>query len=78
MCSPAEEDACRDDFGDNMEWTCRNCPKTRWEDLDKYTVEMMHARTLRLGGFPFRRGDLTLNEWADQGIIEQCLQIPKF
>lgn len=78
MCTVDEEADCKEEFGENIGWTCKNCPKARWDSLDEYTIEMLHVRTLRMGGFPFRRDELTLGEWADQGVMAQILDTPRF
>jgi hypothetical protein len=80
ICSRKEEEKCCNEFGDNLDWACANCGKKKSaEDLDisPYTIKMLRVRLLRLGGYPFKRNDLTPEEWEDQGKIEQWLLTPE-
>jgi len=64
------------EFGDNLEWTCKNCQKKRAEDLHPYTLKLLRIRMLREAGYPLCVNDLTYEEWLDLGRLEQCLQTP--
>ena len=76
MCDEKEQAKCEEEFGDNLEWTCENCKKTRSEDLHPYTLKLFRIRMLREAGYPFRANDITYDEWVDLGRLEQCLQTP--
>jgi len=62
------------EFEDLLEWTCRNCPKTRFEDLHPYTRKLADLRMLRVAGYPLRANDLTMEEWLDLGHLELSLK----
>jgi hypothetical protein len=58
------------------EWTCRNCPETRFEDLHPYTQHLLCVRMLRVGGYPLKQEDLSIEEWLDLGFVERTLNVP--
>jgi hypothetical protein len=74
LCDPDEERVCREEFGENLSWACRNCPKKRIEDLHDYTKKLLHIHALRRAGYPLSADDLTLEEWIDLGRLSACLQ----
>ena len=61
------------EFEGLLDWTCRNCPKKKAEDLHPYTHKLLNLRMLRMAGYPFRANDLTYEEWLDLGQMEQML-----
>lgn len=65
---------CRETDGDYLAWSCANCPRTRAEDLDPYTVKLLRVRVLQAAGYPLAADDLTMEEWLDLGVVNQWLQ----
>ena len=76
ICDAKEEAKCENEFGDNLEWTCKKCKKKKAGDLDFYTMKLLRIRGLRMAGYPFKANDLTPEEWEDMGKVEQWLQTP--
>ena len=74
ICTAEEREKCELEFGENLEWTCANCPKKSADSLHPYTTKLLRLRTLKAAGFPFRANDLTPEEWLDLGRIEQELE----
>jgi len=74
ICTDREEEKCRNEFGDNLEWACDNCKKKRAEDLGPYTCKLLRLRNLRDAGYAFNPNDLTPEEWEDFGEVEQWLR----
>lgn len=74
ICGEEEEAKCGNEFGDKLEWTCKECKKKKAGDLDLYTMKLLRIRGLRMGGYPFSANDLTPEEWEDLGKVEQWVQ----
>ena len=74
MCDEKERAKCEVEFREHLEWTCKNCPKKRAEDLHPYTLKLFRLRRLCMAGYPFEANDLTMEEWSDLGKLEECLQ----
>lgn len=76
VCNDEERAKCKDEFGHNLEWSCKNCPKGKAEDLHPYTLKLLGLRELSIAGYPFGPNDLTAEEWHDLGKVIQWLEIP--
>ena len=74
ICDDGKREKCEAEFGDNLDWACKNCKETRAEDIGEYTSKLLRLRTLRMAGYPFRANDFTPEEWQDLGEIERWLQ----
>jgi hypothetical protein len=57
-------------------WACAHCATCRPQDLHPYTLKLLRLRLLQAGGYPFRRNDLTIEEWMDLGRITDALRPP--
>lgn len=80
ICSREDREKCRIEMGENLDWACSHCKKARSEDdldLHPYTLKLLRIRVMKMGGYPFKANDLTVEEWEDLGNIEQCLLIPE-
>jgi len=62
------------EFGENLDWTCANCPNTKAEDISQYTLSLFEIRRLRAAGYPYQKNDLTLEQWEDLGMMEDMMQ----
>ena len=79
MCTPKDRAKCTAEIDDeeHLEWTCKNCPKKKPEDLHPYTHKLLRLRRLKLAGYPFGANDLTMEEWFDLGKMEEMMGIGK-
>jgi hypothetical protein len=59
--------------GDNLEWACSKCEQKRPGDLHDYTRKMLQLRHLTLAGYPLQANDLTVEEWADLGSLQEVM-----
>jgi len=74
LCNGNDREKCEIEFEGVLEWTCKNCPKKKAEDLNPYTHKLLRLRTLRTAGYPFGANDLTYEEWLDLGQLELSLK----
>lgn len=74
MCDAAEQEKCRQEFGDNLEWSCEHCAKRRADDIHPYTMKLMAIYTLQRAGYPLEAGDLEYAEWLDLGRLRQVME----
>ena len=74
MCGEREEAKCAEEFGDNLDWTCANCPKARPDELHPYTRKLLGILDLREAGYPLHRDDLTLEEWMDLARVSRMVR----
>ena len=78
LCGPETEEECRDEVGqENLEWTCKQCPKKKADDLHPYTAKLIELLAMQRGGYPFQADDLTRDEWIDLGRLKEALEKPK-
>lgn len=73
MCSDAEQAKCADEFGENLAWSCANCPRCRPEELHPYTRKLLGFYDLRQAGFTLPNEALTLEEWFDLAKVTKLL-----
>ena len=72
ICNPDRElTACREEFGDNVEWACENCPKARLDRLSGRTMKVVFLRTLQAGGYPYEAEELSLEDWLALGLAAE-------
>ena len=75
-CPPREREACRAEFGDNLDWACSKCPKGRPGDprLHPYTRKLLTVHSLQEVGYPLAADDLSLEEWLDLARLKRALK----
>jgi hypothetical protein len=64
---------CKKEKGTWLSVLCRRCPKYKVRP-SLYVLRLMDLRLLRLGGYPFEAGTLSLDTWRDLGILETVLE----
>lgn len=74
LCDARQEQTCREEVGENLAWTCAQCEKKKARDIHPYTRKMLWLRRLRAAGYPFRRCDLTMEEWEDLARLEDMIR----
>lgn len=79
VCTPETEEACRMEYGQYFESTCRRCrdeeqEKIRACDISPWTHHMLELRRLQQGGYPFGGNDLELEEWQDLGRVNDLIR----
>jgi len=75
ICDEKQQEKCSNEFGDNLEWTCSRgkCGKIRGNEFCDYTLQIFQIRRLRIAGYPFKRNDLTFQEWEDLGSLVEAI-----
>ncbi|MFW5490433.1 MAG: hypothetical protein ACNI3A_18750 [Desulfovibrio sp.] len=74
LCTKQEREKCEAEFGENIEWTCANCPKKSRDDLHPYTLKLLGLVNLQGAGYPLHANDLTLEEWTDLARVKTWLE----
>ena len=57
-----------------LAWACAECPRISRDNLEPYTLKLLHLAALQRGGYPLDADDLTLEEWVDLGRIKEALK----
>ncbi len=77
LCDEGQEAACLDEMGEeSLAWACAECSKIRRDDLEPYTLKLLHLAALQKGGYPLDADELSLEEWIDLGRIKEALKPP--
>jgi len=50
------------------------CKKKKRDPIGHYTGHILTLRRLNLAGYPFKKDDLSYEEWMDLGIINEMLK----
>lgn len=74
MCGEKDQTRCAEEFDDNLEWSCENCPKARPDELHPYTCKLLNMLDLREAGYPLRREDLSVEEWMDLARVSRVVR----
>jgi hypothetical protein len=78
VCSPEEEAKCKAEFGEYLEWSCKNCEKEKVgaygnTPLHPWTSHLLFLRRLQKAGYPFGKNDLSFEEWMHLGLVNELL-----
>lgn len=59
---------------ENLEWTCANCKKEKYDVISPWTYHLLQIRRLQKAGYPFERNELTIEEWQDLGTVNEKIE----
>jgi len=77
VCNPDEEEKCRQEIGNEelLKWSCEKCEKKKVDSIHPWTNHLLVLRRLVLAGYPFKRNDLSIQEWLDLGFLNEAMAI---
>jgi len=76
VCTPEEEKKCKAEIGDEKYglWACEKCEKRKAGSIDPWTEHLLRLRRLQKAGYPFRKADLSYDEWRGLGTLNLMME----
>jgi hypothetical protein len=76
VCTPEEEKKCKAEIGDEEHalWACEQCEKRKAGNIHPWTEHLLRLRKLQKAGYPFKKEDLSYDEWRDLGTLNQIME----